>query len=195
MVGTHPNITFSAAGRPLYVGSHRWTYWDADDGLDVRVQVRVDGGPPYPAAVHIQRALDADARPITGSTLRVLQMGRLEQALQHPALIATLLSDDAALPDFRPEACTPEQARDLVKSLGTTSPAPGQSDLSLRIPRRGEPKEAFLKEVTDLYAETRRRSPRAAAEIAKANGVVTSTVHGWLKEAKRRKALQESQET
>jgi hypothetical protein len=62
-------------------------------------------------------------------------------------------------------------------------------NLQLRIPE-GQPKpDSFYQEVARLFGEIAVNSPRPAAVLAEANDVKPSTVHGWVKEARRRGLL------
>jgi hypothetical protein len=59
----------------------------------------------------------------------------------------------------------------------------------LRVPE-GQPKpDSFYREVARVYGEVSLSSPRPARVIAEANDVLPSTVHGWVKEARRREFL------
>ena len=62
-------------------------------------------------------------------------------------------------------------------------------NLLLEVPE-GQPKpDSFYREVARLYSEVALNSPRPAAVLAEANSVPVSTVHGWVKEARRRGLL------
>ena len=62
-------------------------------------------------------------------------------------------------------------------------------NLRLRVPE-GQPKpDSFYGEVARIYGEVTVNTARPAAVIAEANSVPVSTVHGWIKEARRRGLL------
>lgn len=62
-------------------------------------------------------------------------------------------------------------------------------NLRLQIPK-GQPKpDRFYRDLARLYGEVALNSSRPAAVIAEANTVPVSTVHGWVKEARRRGLL------
>lgn len=96
------------------------------------------------------------------------------------------MAGSSSLPDVAPEAISSADALHLIQEIEGRVAWQDPIDLKLDIPARGAEKDAFLSAVAKTYAMARKRSARAAAEIAEANEVATSTVHGWLKEAKRR---------
>jgi hypothetical protein len=62
-------------------------------------------------------------------------------------------------------------------------------NLRLSVPE-GQPKpDSFYRKVAHLYSEVQVNTARPAAVIAEANGIPVSTVHGWVKEARRRGLL------
>jgi hypothetical protein len=49
--------------------------------------------------------------------------------------------------------------------------------------------DRFYEQIAERFAYLATVSPRPAMELAKANGVPVTTVHGWVKEARRRGLL------
>jgi hypothetical protein len=63
------------------------------------------------------------------------------------------------------------------------------SSARLRIPVDRHFDDNFFKAVAATYSTLAALSPRPAAEIAEANKEALTTVHSWIKEARRRKFL------
>ena len=61
--------------------------------------------------------------------------------------------------------------------------------LRLKVPDGQPEPDTFYREVARIYSEAMANTPRPAAAIAEANAVKVSTVHGWVKEARRRGLL------
>lgn len=115
--------------------------------------------------------------------LRVVPLGRIETALNSPA-IAT------------------ELRRKLVTPLGETPPgmesAPQVSGrfgrgrrarpagLALEVPPDARKPDEFYMQVAEVFAEVARTSKQPAVDLAAANEVPVTTVHRWVKEARRR---------
>jgi hypothetical protein len=156
-----------------------------DEGLDVRVLVRYRDGVPYPGVVVVQHP-DHSIGPVTGSTLRSIPMGRLEQALRDPEVQRSLNSNHPSLPDVSPAHLSTSHAVEVLMDITGFTAWVTKPSLRLDVPKRGEPKDTFLARVVEVYNEASKQRPRPAADIAEVNDVATSTVHGWLKEARRR---------
>ena len=62
-------------------------------------------------------------------------------------------------------------------------------DRKLTVPTTRTKPDEFYKQVAELHSEVSGVSSQPAVEIARANGVPTSTVYRWLKEARRRGIL------
>ena len=71
-------------------------------------------------------------------------------------------------------------------TVDPSSCAVGSGTLCSRVPY-GQPKpDSFYKDVARVFSDLSMDSARPAAVISEANGVPVSTVHGWVKEARRR---------
>ncbi|MCU1358097.1 MAG: hypothetical protein JWM89_3515 [Acidimicrobiales bacterium] len=169
----------------MYVGGDAWLLWRPLPALDVRVEVKRLAHLWAPVGLSV-RTTDDDK--ITGSTLRDLPMGQLERALRDPEVIEAL--DRSGSPRFNPARCSTEQAQAKVEAIEREMVGWEPVELQLEIPRPGRRDDAFYEGVWRIHQDVAKNSHRPAAVIAEANGVAISTVHGWLKEHKRRSKSQ-----
>jgi hypothetical protein len=59
-------------------------------------------------------------------------------------------------------------------------------DLKVRVPRGHKRPDSFYAQVAEVYGAAQATGPRPAVRLAKANGVPVSTIHRWMREARRR---------
>lgn len=173
-------------------GAGGWALFSMVGAGDAIVRVRfalAEDGRLEPAEVHVE------GRPtLTGDTLRNVPLGALEgwaNGVGREELTESIT-----------EAGTVEQAtdqwltaigdgeRDLTIDLGVSMDQARRRSLRLRIPKGPKRPDSFYRKVAEMYsALTAAESHRPASEIAKANEVPPSTVHRWIKEARRRDLL------
>ncbi len=167
-------------------GKHGWLYWRLTDALDIRVQLADEDGTLRPVGIVIRSA--SSSSPVTGTDLRNIPMGRLEGALRNRDIDAIVRRAWSARGshDFRPEKSSPEQAASIAETTPVEDPPFGLK-LPLHEISGGRRDDMFYLHVELLYAMVSQRSKRPAAEIAAANNVKPTTVHRWLKEARRRR--------
>ncbi len=192
-----PRVEYVVGSGPLLVGRHGWLFWRPGPLLDVRVRVLIESdGHLEVRAVHVQRLGDEKVR---GTDLRDIPLGQLERLLRHDDLVANVLlgeENPETLPDFDPSTCsTADAVAQAAKVAGEVSSNPYDlivQDMVVTFPRRGQRDASFFQQVEELYGRVATNSHRPAAEIAEANNVAVSTVHGWLKEARRLRALEQA---
>jgi hypothetical protein len=127
----------------------------------------------------------AFADGVGGRALRDLPLARIEAAVNQPAYYETVLR---RLPAASAVMVTPPWGEG-ASWLHVGPPAPSAPGLKLALPE-GRPKpDDFYQQVADVFAYLTTVSPRPANELADANGVRVTTVHGWVKEARRRGLL------
>lgn len=141
---------------------------------------------------------------VTPGALRALRLGQVELYANGPGREAILkaLADRETMTDDERGAVDAQQRADADTRArwGTTAEAgdaiegrapalPLRSrvrSLRLDVPE-GQPKpDRFYREVARIYSDVAVGSTRPALDIAEANSVPRTTVHGWLKEARRR---------
>jgi len=119
--------------------------------------------------------------------LRDLPLARAEAAVNHPAYRAEVGNH---LPSsWVVQSSFPKDAEDRPDWL-FTEPSPStrrpRPRLKMRVPA-GRPKpDDFYVQVAERFAFLTTTSKRPAADLAAANDVPVSSVHGWVKEARRR---------
>jgi DNA-directed RNA polymerase specialized sigma24 family protein len=170
--------------------------------LSLRVEEREDG------RLRIVELLLSDPGGLSGTLLRDLPLGAWEAQINAPEMV-TLLRDRLApgaqvsyddLP-FKHEMMTldlgpmPRDADDAALELHFPS---GSAGAAVAIPvepalnlegansRAGKRPDAFYRAVADAYSWLAGHGRRPAVELAAINGVPPTTVHRWVKEARRR---------
>ncbi|MCU1358088.1 MAG: hypothetical protein JWM89_3506 [Acidimicrobiales bacterium] len=183
-----PRRSYSVGGGPLYVGKGGWLLWQPEEHL--HVHVRATRGRPGDHFAPVEVTIRSlDERRVTGTTMRNLPMGQLERAL-HDDEVDYALGNDRGAPVLDPGACSPAEAAVRTRQIHQDSIGWEDIELHLSVPARGKRADAFYAEVWRIHQAQSLKSRRPAADIAEANRVAISTVHGWLKEAKRRAAVQ-----
>ena len=165
----------------VLVGSDGWILWrpgndDDDPGVRVHVRENADGR-------FVVDALEATAgTALTAGRLRQLPLGSFE-TMVNSAVMRDLLAEVAS-------STSVSDVRNL--SFGKRGPsipigAPGTLPNVEAKGRR--PDEFYLALAAEIASLASGGSRRPAADIAEANGVPVTTVHRWMKEARRRGLL------
>jgi hypothetical protein len=132
--------------------------------------------------LHVEGAVD-------GPLLRSLPLSRLEAAANGPGLHRSIKWRVEEGPPVGPGQWPDDAERDrLLESPLMRERAPR---LKLHIPGEGVARKPddFYRRVAQAYSWLAGRTPRPAAELAERNDVPLSTVHRWIKEARRRGLL------
>jgi hypothetical protein len=172
-----------------------------DDDPSFAAKVRFDAAPTGRLAI----AELAIARwpAVTADSLRLIPVGQLEALANAPGrideLVAAIHDRNAMSKEARDALDEQERGEANTRATWGTSPeaqaAHRQMEklatprLRLRIPE-GQPKpDDFYRRVALAYSYLAGTTSRPARELADKNDVPASTVHGWVKEARRRKLL------
>ncbi len=123
---------------------------------------------------------------IDARDLRSVPLGRLTAAVNRPGeyeRVAALLQDHEAESMPFPE--------DLWTAEGwpwwVYAPAkPRSPRLKVKVPAGHRKPDSFYQKIGERFAYLSVVSERPATELAEANGVPTTTIHGWVREARRR---------
>jgi hypothetical protein len=187
-----PSVTVAATTNIAPLGGGRVLYDDPVVGRPVLVhlceaedgRLEIDGIEVPPTG-----------GPITGEWLRRVPLGRIEaqvnQAPLRDLVLATLAEGSAAV---GVRWLTNEQ---LLGMMATATVIPSKASaavarrlrLRLQVPDGHRYPDSFYEKVAALYKDLAAQGGRPAAEIAKANRVPVTTVHRWIREARRRKLL------
>lgn len=173
--------------------------------LYLRVEEREDG------RLRIVELLLSAPGGLSGTLLRDLPLGAWEAQINAPEMAALLrgrLAQGCALSyddlPFKHEMMTmdvgpmPRDADDGALelhfpsgSIGTAVAIPVEPELDLDVSasRASKRPDAFYRAVADAYSWLAGRGRRPAVELATINGVPATTVHRWIKEARRRGLL------
>jgi hypothetical protein len=124
----------------------------------------------------IELRMDAD-RPLDSTMLRRVPLASMESAAN--GLVREYLEDRLHLEEppqhWRPAGLQPGQAW-----------MPKAPRIRAKVDPGAKKTDAFYERVAALYSARAARSSRPAVEMANANGVPVTTVHRWVKEARRR---------
>lgn len=175
----------------LAIGQGQWLYWYVPAFHDVKVHVCAgDRGRLVIDQLHVKasgRAAAPSNRSVTchaidPSSVRELTLGRLETLINSPAVSEAILGDVTS-PNLSPEARRLPSAASLEKSA---RPVAGSEGLSLEIPSTYRKTDEFYAQVARLFEAAAQASTQPAIDIANANGLPKTTVHRWIREARRR---------
>jgi len=164
---------------------------DGADGVHVRVRRR--DGRLVITDLYIHGA------EITPEVLRGISMSRLQAALTFNLVMSKVLP----IADLPPDAVAPPIVRELGPVAGDDAPEPSLADLrnrvqrddrsEIEIPQRlpltrpgGIAPEQFYPRVAAAYSEYAPHTRAPAKEIAAEAKVPITTVHRWIREARRR---------
>jgi hypothetical protein len=169
----------------LIIGRAGWAYVLSSELEDAQVWLRLertDTGRYVVSSLHIEGAVD-------GPLLRSLPLSRLEAAANGPGLDRSIqwrIEEGSPVgPGLWPD---PAERDHLLESFLMTERAPR---LKFHVPAEGVSKkpDEFYVRVAKAYSWLAGRTSRPAAELAERNDVPLSTVHRWVKEARRRGLL------
>jgi hypothetical protein len=161
----------------LRAGNGGWVEYENDQVFAwVRVGLAVDG------RLEIRELHLTDEGALTTDMLRAVRLGAIEAGCNSPALRDSIIQRlDVVAPDFDP----PARSRGRV-----LAPMPGLRSLRLSIPDDLKYPDSFYERLAALYGRLIADGEGGPAQaIADANGVAVSTVHRWIKEARRRHLL------
>ncbi len=173
-------------------------FWNLSPFIhDVRLRVRDDPGGRlviYKLAVEAYDSLIGPGS-IAPTTLRDVALGRVEGLINSPAwssaVRASIECADSG-PDFSPEGCPPELAQRRAEALPLRHQP---QSYRIEVPDERVRGDDFYRQVADVYSTAYQVTKRPAVEIAEASGVAVTTVHRWLKEARRRGVLAPARRT
>jgi hypothetical protein len=155
---------FQAAGGGWLLGSN-----PRGDRVAVRF-AKNEAGRWQPAELRM------DAEPLDTTALRRVPLTMMESAANNVAAehLEKRLHHDEPKPWWRPPHMQPGEVWHPERRLRS----------KLTIPARKT--DMFYQRVAALYSQRAAQSNRPAVEMANANGVPVTTVHRWVKEARRR---------
>lgn len=144
-----------------------------------------EGAPLQIKEVHVAGATEGVL--LDSPLFRTIPFARISAAVNQPAIA------DALRPLVAPSFTV------MTNNLGSGYGAwllppekpikPSKPRLKLKIPAGQKRPDSFYASVASVYLAQATLSPRPAVDLAEANGVPTSTVHRWLKEARARGLL------
>ncbi len=172
----------------VLIGQLGWLYWRFSPDLDIRVGT-TDSGEGLHVDSVVVSSIEA-TEPLTRAALRDLPLGVLQRALTGGPLPDEIRSAwmNKAAPDLRHHRCGAAKAEALLTTAAVHDTR--DTSLAIDIPDSRRRDDSFYTQVELVYAlAVARGSSRAAAEVAEANDVPITTVYRWLKEGRRRSAL------
>ena len=163
----------------LTIESDGWIAWTLPSFHEVDIKVSLEGGRYVVTGLRIS----ADpGRSIAAADLRAVPLGRFEQIVNGPEVRRLLEATGerrrvpvllAVTPDLEDDAA--EVTSEVLADV-----------LHVEVPAgRGRP-DSFYVAVAEAFAKASQIVRAPAKRMAEANDVPVTTVHAWLKEAKRR---------
>ena len=185
-------------------GTWRTDYPDFDAELRGRVQVDAEGRVSI-TELHI---IPKPGPVLTGEVVRSIPFAQIEAALNVP-LVAMLIPGrlsggddlgdawdvpvDASSPSDWPHQMPPPPPQPTVPSVTVDRLSNGvfavtltPALLTIEVPDERRRPDEFYRHVAEVFSLAASMGPRPAVRIADASGVPVSTVHRWVKEARRR---------
>lgn len=180
-----------ALKRPyVLAGTGGWLWAQLPEVPECDLYIRVTELPSGRLGISaIEIAVRDPERTVDASVLRRIPTGRIEALINEPTHAQQLrsrIAADGAETDRRDTRARSERAPSDPDQALRAVP---RFVLRLRVPAGRTKPDAFYEKVAEIYslASAYERSP--ARLIADANNVPVTTVHGWVKEARRRKLL------
>lgn len=177
-------------GLVVAIGGRGWArYFDGSDRPPyLRLRFGVEAGASDRPRVVI-RELWATSHEsggrISARLVRNLPLGRIEAAVNaEPVYARVLLEVQGVQPDVISMSYPNRGDWDLLPLRWFEDRI--QPRLKLELPEGRRKPDEFLAKVIQLFDGLRAISNRPASDIAEANDVPVTTVHGWVKEARRR---------
>ena len=124
---------------------------------------------------------------VDSALLRALPLGRLTAALNRPSEYQVLAEWLPGVDSARPFPIALHD--DNAMFWWVASPAPRAPRLKITVPPDRRKPDSFYEQVAERFTYLASRSERPAQELAEANEVPVTTIHGWVKEARRRGLL------
>lgn len=181
-------VRFGAKDEYLAFGRAGWAWVNLPKEVDKQAWVQVADSPE--GRLIVRGIWIETPAGVTGRGLDQLPLGRIESAINSPAVaeqVRTLLAAEdwtAATP----WSGIPPLGELAPPRIGLTLPLPRLA-LKLRDPGGRKRPDEFYQRVAEIYSAQSIRSSQPAADLADANGVPATTVARWLKEARRRGLL------
>ena len=178
-------VPLGRADEYLAFGSEGWAWVNLPREVDLEVWVQVTTSPG--GRLIVRGLWVGMVVGVTGRSLDWLPLGRIEAAVNTPAVRERLLKrlsedhqlESPAWSDLPPlNVLAPPRLDEHVDAPKVR--------LRLHIPEGRRRPDAFYAKVADVYSSQEALSDRPAADIAEANGVPATTVARWVKEARRR---------
>jgi len=187
-------------GVRVRVGPGGWVQvFPADPTVEVQVRFRQTGR----GRIAVAEVCIARNPGVTADSTRAVPIGRLEAWANGPggAELRARIEDRKDQPDAELAAIDTEQrsAAPERAERGTGAEAQAGQDQMMRLAMKGtlkirvppgQPKpDSFYERFGKVYGQAAGATAKPAVQIAEANGVPVTTVHGWVKEARRRGLL------
>lgn len=154
----------------------KWEYGERFSVSQVLVEDVSDSG-PKPKGIHAR-------------DMRDLELGLATRLLDHPdvspVVLAAVLRTTVEAPALAPADCGLADAIAASHELPTFSLA---TPLKVEVPTTRAYPDDFYRDVARVFFSALAGSPDPARSIAEANGVETTRVHRWIKEARRRQII------
>jgi hypothetical protein len=169
-------LTVSDGGSALYHGA----------GLPVdRLIVRLTLAPTVARRPPVMVSDLWCAGMVSTSALREMPLAAIEAACNQPLFYGAIVDRiRTAVLTVDPLSWWPED--DVLAQFEAPPPASEPVSMRLNVPP-GRPKpDAFYAQVAETFARLATCTRKPAPELAEANGVPVTTVHGWVAEARRR---------
>ncbi len=187
-------VPFGPGGQFLGIGRDGWVFvYLGERAPDVRVMVMPEGSPGKSRLVIHALWVRASAGPQSPASLaptdiRDLVLGKIESMLNTPGYAGAVLGSlrRSSGPDFSPVTDWKTAFR---KAADLAVVGEEEGSLRIEVPAERVHSDEFYLTVARTFARALQRSKRPAVDIANASGVPRTTVHRWLKEARRRGVL------
>ncbi len=182
LVGQADSLVFLTGGKADGLG---WAALFANGAKEASAYIRLVPDKPDDERPHYEVGelyLVASGNPITGRDLRAIPLGRVEASVNQVAnrermkrLARTRGGQLGLTFDFDLDAMVARQPRSSRRPR-----------MTLKVPEGHRKPDSFYEQVAYRYGWLQGEGLRPAAELAEANGVPVTTVHRWIKEARRR---------
>jgi hypothetical protein len=178
----------------LILGRGGWAFWEIHPWEhDIRVLLRSDDpdGRIYVTELMVAALGRPDGRfegrgVLTTRFLKELNLGRLEAVVNSPDVRPAVMDAIGARTGRRFDPASRPTQEDMRAAFDLPLYELA-GDLTIPRPEgRSELGDDFYRSVASALARARQSSQRPAVDLAKANDVPVSTVHRWIKEARRR---------